>query len=242
MISVCMAVYNGETYLLEQISSILNQLNNNDELIIVNDNSSDRTTEVIKNINDDRIRLFNNEENRGVIKSFELAITLSAGDYIYLSDQDDVWVDNKIEVTQKYFNENNKVKLIVSDAFVTDENLNIINNSFYDIRKSRAGFWKNFYKNSFLGCAMAFRSDMKKILLPIPQNVPMHDYWIGLIISIYSDTLFIKDKLIFYRRHGSTVTNLEKNNGLSIILTSRVKLLKEIMSRYLKNNFKGVTR
>ena len=95
-ISVCMAAYNGENYIEKQISSILCQLKPDDELVIVDDCSKDRTINVIKNFNDSRIKLLKNKFNYGVVATFERALSAAEGNIIFLSDQDDEWIDNKL--------------------------------------------------------------------------------------------------------------------------------------------------
>ena len=95
MVSVCMATYNGGKYIKEQIDSILGQLSNNDELIISDDNSTDDTVDIINRISDSRVRLFFNKQ-KGYTNNFENALKQVRGDIIFLSDQDDIWMDNKV--------------------------------------------------------------------------------------------------------------------------------------------------
>jgi glycosyltransferase involved in cell wall biosynthesis len=94
-----MAVYNGEKYIEGQIKSILSQLSSCDELIVVNDFSTDNTMTIIYKIIDERLKIFNNIENLGVIRTFETAISKAKGNYIFLSDQDDIWHADKIHLT-----------------------------------------------------------------------------------------------------------------------------------------------
>ena len=103
MISVCMASFNGNKYIKKQLDSILSQLGIDDEVIIVDDASEDDTVSTIMNFNDPRIKLFENENNTGVIASFERSITLAKGEIIFLSDQDDIWLPNKIQKMMSLF-------------------------------------------------------------------------------------------------------------------------------------------
>ena len=96
MISVCMATFNGEKYIKEQIQSILNQLSLDDEVIISDDGSSDKTLEVINHINDKRIKVFTNTHKHGFTHNFENALNHANGEYIFLSDQDDIWAEEKV--------------------------------------------------------------------------------------------------------------------------------------------------
>ena len=97
MISVALACYNGENFIYEQIQSIINQTITDLEIIICDDKSTDNTIDIIHNIKDKRIKLYQNNIQLGVVKNFEKAISLCNGEYIALSDQDDVWVEKKLE-------------------------------------------------------------------------------------------------------------------------------------------------
>ena len=101
MVSVCIATYNGEKYLRQQIESILPQLSKEDEIVISDDCSTDRTVEILKVFKDERIKIFVNESNLGVVENFENAIKQSIGEYVFLSDQDDVWKPNKVETIKQ---------------------------------------------------------------------------------------------------------------------------------------------
>ncbi|MCG2791916.1 MAG: glycosyltransferase, partial [Weeksellaceae bacterium] len=105
MISVCLATYNGEKYLEAQIKSILKQLSVDDELIISDDRSTDNTISVINKFDDNRIKIFINKNKNGVAHNFENALLKATGDYIFLSDQDDIWADNKVDVLLKELKE-----------------------------------------------------------------------------------------------------------------------------------------
>ena len=103
-VSICMALYNGAKFVEEQIDSILPQLDHpNDEIIIVDDFSKDNSVELISNYKDPRIKLIKNKSNIGYIKTFEKAINLSKNDIIFLSDQDDIWENNKVEAFNAFF-------------------------------------------------------------------------------------------------------------------------------------------
>jgi len=233
-ISVAMATYNGEKYISEQLDSILPQLAGEDELIISDDNSKDNTVEIIKGYiaSDDRIKLFSNL-NSGVIKNFENAIKLCKNEIVFLCDQDDVWVNNKVAVTKKYFENDDKLMVIVSDAYVTDDKLNVIIDSFFKSRNSQKGVVRNIIKNSYLGCTMAFRQSAKPYFLPIPSNIGMHDMWIGISMEMFGETKFIAEKLVYYRRHESTVTKINKSKFPNIRSTvlRRKNLVLELYKR-----------
>lgn len=229
-ISIAIATYNGEKYIVEQLNSILHQLTPEDEIIISDDGSTDRTLEIIAGLCCAQIHVYTNPK-KGVISNFENAINHASGDIIILCDQDDVWCPNKVATFKKYFADSD-AKLIVSDAYITDENLNIIEPSFSKLMSSGGGFAKNFIKNTFLGCCMAFRKELKDIILPFPNKIPMHDSWIGLLAELNGNVLFIPEKLIYYRRHESNATVLKRDSLLQSIMW-RKNLAAELIKRQL---------
>lgn len=202
MISVCIATYNGEKFIKAQLDSILLQLSSKDEIIISDDGSSDSTIEIIKSYNDKRIKLYENSF-QNLISNFEFALKKSSGDYIFLSDQDDVWISNKVEVIMNSLINND---LVLSNCKVVDTDLNVIHNSFFELRKSKKGLVNNLIKNSYLGCCMAFKRNVLNKSLPFPKDIPMHDLWISFVAELFFRVDFIEEPLVFYRRHGSNVS------------------------------------
>lgn len=207
MISVCIASFNGEKFIKDQINSILPQLSNNDEIIISDDSSTDNTVQIIKSIKDDRIKIFENNNFKSPIFNFENSIKKASGDLIFLSDQDDIWLPDKVKIMVKALE---NYDLVVSNCFIGDGDLKIVKDSYFKWRHSKKGIIKNILVNSYLGCCMAFKSKILKDLLPFPKRIPMHDIWIGLIVEIYYKPYFLPDKLMIYRRHDGNTTTLSK--------------------------------
>lgn len=232
-ISVAMATYNGEKYIKEQIDSILVNLKENDELVISDDGSTDNTIEIINSYKDERIKLIQGPRD-GVKKNFDNAIKECSGKYIFLSDQDDIWEKDKVENVLKAFKDNENCLCVVHDSRVFDsENNEIIIDSFYKFRNSKAGIIKNIIKNSYIGCCMAFDSSIKKDILPIPNDIDMHDQWIGILSEIKGKSVFINDKLIKYRRHSDNVSKMEHYPWKKMII-NRVIFIKRIGIRKRK--------
>ncbi len=240
-VSVCIATYNGEAYIKEQVESVLTAINKEDEVIISDDNSSDNTIEIIKSFNDPRIKVvYNDINNRGHISNFENALKKSSGDIIFLSDQDDVWHPEKVIKMRKALIYND---LVVCDCNVVDADLNIGCHSFFEIKNSGKGFFKNLHKNTYLGCCMAFKRAILIKSLPFPKDIVSHDTWIGLIGEIFGKTQFIEDKLHYFRRHDS---NFSANSGTDSMLGQyspysfsekikmRIVLVKNIILRFFK--------
>lgn len=216
MISVCMATYNGEKYITEQIESILIQLGDDDELIISDDGSRDATVEIIQNIKDSRIRLY--QFNKGCYtKNFENAIAHAKGDYIFLSDQDDVWMPDKVRVTIDAFRRTG-ADFLVSSATLVDSEKNTLVYSSFDIGHTKTGFLNNLIGTSYIGACMAFRSDVLKRVLPIPgkDKYIAHDYWIACVCEKYYKTSLINEPLILYRRHGNNASPAFGKSKLSV--------------------------
>jgi glycosyltransferase involved in cell wall biosynthesis len=229
MISVCMAVFNGELYLEQQLRSILVQLSADDEVIIVDDCSRDRSEALIRGMQDSRILFLRNEINIGPSASFARAISNAKGRYIFLSDQDDIWNSNKVATICQIF-DSTKSLVIVSDARIVDSNCNVLFESLFALRRSRPGFWHNLYKNGFVGCCMALRSEAKAFFLPFPDDKAMHDEWIGLCASIAGEVTFTPNRLIDYRRHEKNATQLG-HGSLMWMVSKRIKFSLYVLQR-----------
>ena len=229
-VSVAMATYNGEKYIKEQIETILKNLSDNDELVISDDGSSDMTVEIIKSFNDKRIKLIDGPK-KGLKQNFNNAIKNTSGDIIFLSDQDDIWMDNKVNIVVECFKLNNYI-LIQHDAIVVDENDNVLFESFAEHRKVKTGIIKNLIKNSYHGCCIAFRKELKKEILPIPDSIYLHDEWIGLVAELNGKTYFLNEKLMKYRRHSENNSSF-KHLAIKEMIKNRVNYTGEII-RYNK--------
>ena len=205
MVSVCLASYNGEQFIEAQVLSILSQLHKDDELIVSDDASKDGTVNVLKQIKDNRLNIFINNGEHGFTPNFQNALEHASGDIIFLSDQDDIWLPGKYEACLK---ELERCDLVVTNSKVTDENLNIINESFFDIYSSGTGILKNIMLNTYYGSCMAFRRSLLNYALPFPQYKDFlgHDLWIGLIAELVGKVNFIDQPYLLYRRLNSSVT------------------------------------
>lgn len=227
-VSVAMATYNGEKYIKEQIKTILDCLEENDELVISDDGSTDNTLGIINSFNDNRIVLIDGPK-KGIKQNFANAIKNTSGEYIFLSDQDDIWEKDKVTEVIKCFEKEN-CTLVVHDAEVVDENLNMVMSSYYSYRNSGKGIIKNIYKNTYIGCCMAFLSKAKKYVLPIPNDIEMHDQWIGILNDKYGKTYFSTKKLIKYRRHS--LNNSQMNHyGIIKMIKNRLTFIVRYMER-----------
>jgi GT2 family glycosyltransferase len=202
-----MALYNGSAYLLPQVHSILSQLREQDELVVVDDASQDASVGMLHSLSDLRLHVHRNEKNLGVLATFEKGLRLAQGDILFLSDQDDLWLAGKVEKILSVFYSRPEITLVASDAQVIDESGALVASSFFAQRgRFSAGVLPNLLKNKYLGCTMAFRRSMLDHFLPIPNKVPMHDMWFGMLNDIYGCTYYLDQPLIAYRRHGNNLS------------------------------------
>jgi glycosyltransferase involved in cell wall biosynthesis len=233
-LSVCIATFNGEKFIERQLISILSQLGENDDVIISDDSSTDNTLSVIRSFADRRIKLFPGQDFACSARNFNHAISRSSGDHIFLSDQDDIWEEDKIEVVLKYLG---NYDLVVSDCTVIDGSGKVLLPSFFGYRNSRTGILKNLFKNSYLGCCMAFNKNLKERVLPIPSSLHNeHDWWIGMIAEIYYKPVFIREKLIRYVRHGANASPTGERTTYSFErkLFNRTKLVFGLLKLIIK--------
>ncbi len=234
-ISVCMATYNGEKYIKEQLDSILCQIGENDEVIISDDSSTDNTVEIINAFNDDRIKIYKNEKEKGYTRNFENALEKASGDIIFLSDQDDIWIEDKVkkmtEILENY-------DFVVSDNSIVNENLEVINKSHFEVYKTKNGFLTNLLLPRYVGACMAFKKNVLQKSLPFPNNAKLsaHDYWISLIAEMYFKSYKLDEQLLLYRRHGTNASSggEKSKNSLSHKLKVRLYTLIHLVKRYFR--------
>lgn len=231
-ISVCMAVYNGELYIKEQLDSIFNQTLIPDELIIVDDCSSDNTKLIINGYFNKgiRIEVHENKNNIGVIKSFEKAIGKTNGDYVFLCDQDDIWSNRKVELMVDKLSHNKGLCISnysIIDSLSNSSNINVI----FD--EKDFSILKTIVKNKFIGCSIGFHKNVKEKILPFPQHIPMHDSWIGIIALYYFNVSVLQENTLYYRRHSNNVTG--KKQMLIKKLLDRCNLAFSLASRIINS-------
>jgi len=216
-ISIALCTYNGAEFIVQQLESFIAQTRLPDELVICDDRSSDATVEIIRDYISNApfpIRLEVNQKNLGSTKNFEKAISSCVGELIYLSDQDDVWLPDKIARIEAEFEKNPQVGMVFSDSEIVDENLKSLGRTlwsftFSDEKREAARAGKFFdvllSQNVVTGATMAFRAEFRKTFTPIPEGIPnlIHDGWISLVIAGAAEVVFIDEPLIKYRQHAA---------------------------------------
>jgi len=246
IIEILMATYNGEKYISEQIDSIINQTCKNWKLLIRDDGSQDKTLEILEEYEkrDERINILRDiKGNLGFVKNFEELLKNSSEEFIMFSDQDDYWIENKLE---NYINElgtlsekEQKMPLLIhSNSFVCDENLNVKKKEFIN-SKIAAHYKKNSYFFSYIvqGSTALINKELMDIGLPFLKNVTLHDRYFHLLAEFFGKRIFISKSLIKYRQHGGNEIGA-KGSIIKKILKKRYfeqsdrELILEIKEKY----------
>ncbi len=229
-----MATYNGEKYIKQQLFSIINQLPNSyDEILISDNSSSDDTILRIQEIDDNRIKIYNSNA-RNVIFNFENSISKATGDYIFLADQDDIWSKDKIKIILPELEEN---LLVFSNFILFNDDKNIDKeNTLFDKGINQSGFIKNLIKNRFTGATMAFKKELLDYAMPFPKSIPMHDIWLGLLAEYYGKVKYIDIPLLYYRKHTNNLseTGLKSSKKITEKLKTRYNLIVCFSKRILQ--------
>ncbi len=238
-ISVCMAVRNGANFIEQQIASILPQLGENDEFVIVDDASQDNTIDIIEGFRDKRIRIVRQNPNRGVVQSFGRALEEARGEIVFLTDHDDIWRADKVEKFLEMFTAHADLTVVVSDLVIIDAAGKVTSGPKFATRKFHGGLFHTLLRNSYQGSAMAVRRSILGYCLPFPSDIPIHDVWIGLVNRFVGKAGFISEPLLLYRRHGKN-DSPDTHAPLSQMIRWRWALVKNLASRYLRTKaFRG---
>lgn len=223
-VAVLMSTYNGERYLEEQIQSIINQSYKNWILYIRDDGSKDSTVNIIEKYTDhyDNIVFFNKNrvKNVGVVKSFMELLANVKADYYMFSDQDDVWLENKIKNSVDKLSKNEPGPVCV----FTD--VEIVNQDLAPVRRMNGSkvctdFISLLFTNYVTGCAMLFNDELKSLIKFNQinyQNIFMHDWWIGLLASAFGKLVYLDEATMLYRQHSDNVVGSNKKNTLPRII------------------------
>jgi len=247
MIDIVMATYNPkERHIKELLTSIIEQtyFHKVSRIIISDDGSEPGIIEYIKELvnTHDNIEFHSNLSGfNGPKNNFQNAIQLSSARYLMFCDQDDIWLEHKIEVLYnsiETFSENNTIPvLITSDAYVVDDELNIISNSFFEYRR----FNENSFtlpslltQNTSPGCTMMVNRTLCDLAIPMPKEALMHDWWFLLVALRFGKIKFIKEKTILYRQHDNNCIGVKREKAILKLLSGRKKLLDDYFTYFNK--------
>lgn len=237
LISIALCTYNGERFLWEQLESLAGQTRLPNELIIVDDGSTDGTLALIEKFAQTapfNVRISVNTTTLGVTKNFEKALTQCEGDFLFLCDQDDIWEAEKITQMVSFLEQNPSVNVVFSDALLVNETAVSLQQRLWDVvrlRPSQLEKWKKgdsiglmLIGNRVAGCTMALRRSFLQKILPFPTDVSefLHDTWIAFVASILGQIQFISIPLIKYRQHSSQQVGTRPKNLTALTLRQRL--------------------
>lgn len=231
-VSVCMATYNGARYLPAQMSSILSQLGSEDEVVVVDDASSDNSVELLRSLGDARIRIHRNERNLGHVGSFDRALSLARHEVLVMSDQDDVWLPERLARMKDGLREPGCWVLSSNTTFIDAEG----RPTTYETEGVRSADSRRYLGNiagiftgrhCYYGCAMAMRREILPIILPMPTFVESHDLWIAMAGNAARANVHLDANTLARRLHGRNASVLSR--PLRQKLWSRVVFLQSLL-------------
>ena len=245
-IAICMATYNGETFLQEQLESILKQTNQNWILFIRDDNSTDKTLQILQryaSLYQNKIVLIEDSALSGGSAKQNFASILSwvsthySFSYFMFSDQDDVWLDTKIEKSLQYMKANASDQsipvLVHTDLTVVDRQLSVLDRSFFHYRNLNphlTDLCRLLVQNNVTGCTMLWNRALNDLLDLGNRNIIMHDWWIALVACVFGKILCFEEPTILYRQHGTNVVGATRVNSFGFIL-KRLRSYQQVQNK-----------
>lgn len=239
-ISIALATYNGEQYVKEQLDSIRDQTFSDFELVICDDSSKDSTREILAEYQqkDSRIKIYHNKTNLGFKKNFEKLISLCSGDYIAFCDQDDIWHKNHLEILLNEIGSNDCVG--ANSSFVDSNGIDLQTSMtqyllIQSVPTNNTEIYNHeVFGNMIQGTASLFSRDLITNVLPLPEDIKFHDYWIALNACIRNGCKYVNIPILDYRRHLGNVTEYEKFSFFKTI--RKINLLSKNRPEYYKDN------
>lgn len=229
-ICILLSSYNGEEFIKEQIESIIIQLNSADRIFIRDDGSTDKTLAKIREVSDERIILDSSQRNIGFGRSFMSLIAKSPKDfdYYFLSDQDDIWLPDKISKSIKKIKHLQKPAMVCTRLKIVDTELNEIGLS--PLYTKKASFRNAICQNIATGCTIALNKEALLHLQKIPiesyndGRMYYHDWWIYLNISYFGEVIFDASPSVLYRQHNKNQIGMQ--SGIKRYLSMAKRVLK----------------
>lgn len=241
-IDIVIATYNGEQYIRQQLNSIFHSQGFEflvETVIISDDGSTDNTLGIIEEFQD-KVVFSRNENDHGVVSNFHNAISMSSADYIVLSDQDDIWTEDKLQVLYDGITqlESNSITpcLYFSDLYLINCAGYSLGKSFWHSQKIEPNLIDNppdlLFRNVSPGCAMIINRALSKNALPHMRLMAMHDWWLINYAGAFGKIGFTNSVTTFYRQHDSNVVGAKRSG----FLTETVRIFKLILSKNSKRN------
>ena len=249
-VDILLPVYNGVDFLKAQITSILDQTHANFNLIIRDDQSTDGSALIIHELSnlDSRILIVDiGSSNIGLVKSIEYLLKISESPYIMFADQDDVWLNNKVELFLNKATEisNDYPCLIHSDCFVTDKNLNV-SHRFMGSKPFNSGLAYSLFHFYVQGSSTMINQKLKNEALPFPVDIYLHDRYLHIVSEICGIRLYLDTPTMYYRQHEKNLvgskTLFEKIRGNILekkkfyLIEDRALILSILENKYTNND------
>lgn len=245
-VAILLATYNGEEFLKEQLDSILTQTYQNLKVYISDDSSSDATMEIVSHYQKrypTKIFYTVNETNIGYVKNFEKLLEQCLESYILFSDQDDIWLEDKVEIQMREILKlealnNDCACLVHSDLLMIDKFGNIVKNSYFKYRsynlKNQKDLGHLLGPSGTMGNTILINKKLRDLVLPFPDKLDVHDYWIGVNCELFGVRKTLKKALVKYRIHANNSSNSQdKLSSKKIALNRDIKLPNlETMRKY----------
>jgi glycosyltransferase involved in cell wall biosynthesis len=228
-VSVCVATFNGARHIEGQLVSILSQLASQDEVVLVDDASTDQTLQIVENLDDPRIRVIRHERNAGHVRTFVDAVTEAQGDVVLLADQDDLWLPGRVE---------RMVATLARSAVVATSLTQFRDDGAaapslcLDAAQSTdaAGNIARIFlgRTPYYGCAMGFRADFRSVVLPIPDYVESHDLWLALAGNTAGSITHLAEPSVARRLHGSNLSPTRRR-AMPAVLRTRANFVRSLL-------------
>ncbi|WP_395066835.1 glycosyltransferase family 2 protein [Paraburkholderia silvatlantica] len=241
MISVCIATYNGAKYIREQLDSIIPQIGDADEIVVCDDQSSDDTVSILTSYNDPRICIHRNEVRLGHVRNFEKAMSLARGDFIFLSDQDDIWLPGRVRNMLARLDADPSVNLVASNFDLIDaqgQKMGEFRLLGATKKTKLAQIGAIFLGRApYFGCTFLLKRNLLKSGLPIPKGIESHDIWFALVASSIGSVFNLRAPTLLHRIHGKNMT-AEKRRALHVVLRSRARFVWALTLRLISLKLK----
>lgn len=240
-VTVLLAVYNGEKYLEQQISSLLNQSFRDIKIIIRDDGSTDSSQDIIDSFCEkypEIISCIKGNPTGSAKLNFSKLLEHCDDDYIMFCDQDDIWLPKKIETTlaamKAVENGGETPVLVHTDLSVVDQELNVISRSFFDfqqLKQEKLNLPRLLVQNYVTGCTVMLNRALVKKCGKVPENCIMHDWWLALTAVLFGEIVCVSEPTILYRQHADNQVGAKASYGFAFI-KRKLSTLKEVRKNY----------
>ncbi len=240
MVTVLLAVYNGEKYLKQQLDSVLNQTVTDIKILVRDDGSSDTSPQIIDEYCEkyaEKVFKMGGIPTKSAKQNFAELLKCANSDYVMFCDQDDIWLPQKIEKTlavMKSIEDGITPVLVHTDLKVVDGNLNVISNSFFGFQKliqNDVTLPKLLVQNYVTGCTVMINRALVEVCKEIPPQCIMHDWWLALVAILFGKLVCLDEATMLYRQHSDNQVGAKASYGMAYI-KRKLSTLGEVRKNY----------